>query len=527
MELATPGLQGKNYILVAPTGTGKTLIAGYIIMNHLKQMKEKGKNGKVAFVTPTRQLALQQREQLQKYIQGIMAVDITGASGHPMQPLIQNELVDVIVCTAGKLRQDLKTDGTCIHISKFSLVVVDECHHAGRPSNFTDALEFYIREKHTNPSSSCCLPQVIGMTASPGAGKGKNASLCTALEHQMSLCSTLDATDGIVTVKTNVVQLERFRNDPTSYLEVGDERSPTDPFNVRVNSTMQQLEESIGDVPCMTRSSPQYECWLNNEKEAAENRDENEAMRLTVIDRLLIYMQSLMVYCDFQYNDAMSVLRRIKAFPDQSSFEVELNKTHAVLMRELGDVPVIPNPLLEHMESILINQYSKYPQSRGIFFVRGIRHTRYIVNWIESSPELSPVIKASSITGHHRGGMEKGEQLRVLEAFRNGTYNLLASTSVLEEGLDVPECNYVIRFQNVSNEIAQVQSKGRARADNSRFYTVVSANSNKAYWYLVQEEKQRIVNVAIDALQQRSLCSLQEDISSRQKAIKKIVKQKR
>ena len=52
MELAAPGLQGKNYILVAPTGTGKTLIAGYIIMNHLKQMKEKGKNGKVAFVTP-------------------------------------------------------------------------------------------------------------------------------------------------------------------------------------------------------------------------------------------------------------------------------------------------------------------------------------------------------------------------------------------------------------------------------------------------------------------------------------------
>ena len=283
MELATPGLQGRNYILVAPTGIGKTLIAGFIIMNHLKQMKEKGKNGKVAFVTPTRQLALQQREQLQKYIQGIMAVDITGASGHPMQPLIQNELVDVIVCTAGKLRQDLKTDGTHIHISKFSLVVVDECHHAGRPSNFTDALEFYIREKHTIPSSSCCLPQVIGMTASPGAGKGKNASLFTALEHQMCLCSTLDATDGIVTVKTNVVELERFRNDPTSYLEVGDERSPTDPFNVCVNSTMQQLEESIGDVPCMTRSSPQYEWWLNNEKEAAENRDENEAMRLTLL----------------------------------------------------------------------------------------------------------------------------------------------------------------------------------------------------------------------------------------------------
>ena len=52
-ELAGPGLEGKNYIFVAPTGTGKTLVAGYIIMHHLNKMLQEGRMGKVAFVTPT------------------------------------------------------------------------------------------------------------------------------------------------------------------------------------------------------------------------------------------------------------------------------------------------------------------------------------------------------------------------------------------------------------------------------------------------------------------------------------------
>ena len=50
-ELAGPGLEGKNYIFVAPTGTGKTLVAGHIIMHHLNKMLQEGRKGKVAFVT--------------------------------------------------------------------------------------------------------------------------------------------------------------------------------------------------------------------------------------------------------------------------------------------------------------------------------------------------------------------------------------------------------------------------------------------------------------------------------------------
>ena len=66
-----------------------------------------------------------------------------------------------------------------IQVTDFSLIVADECHHAGRPSNYSDVMELYIkaRLKMLTTCSQTHLPQVIGMTASPGAGKGKTAWL--------------------------------------------------------------------------------------------------------------------------------------------------------------------------------------------------------------------------------------------------------------------------------------------------------------------------------------------------------------
>ena len=99
--------------------------------------------------------------------------------------------------------------------------------------------------------------------------------------------------------------------------------------------------------------------------------------------------------------------------------------------------------------------------------------------------ELS-FIKSNFVIGHGTGAMVNyssnaemnfKKQEEVLRKFRNDKkrheFNVLIATSVVEEGLDIPKCNVVCRFDFPKNYRSYVQSKGRARAKGSRYYMLV------------------------------------------------------
>lgn len=48
---------------------------------------------------------------------------------------------------------------------------------------------------------------------------------------------------------------------------------------------------------------------------------------------------------------------------------------------------------------------------------------------------------------------------------------------IVQEGLDIPTCSYVIRYEFVSDEIGTIQSRGRARASNSSYYLITELDS--------------------------------------------------
>uniref|UniRef100_A0A8B9L9X1 ribonuclease III n=1 Tax=Astyanax mexicanus TaxID=7994 RepID=A0A8B9L9X1_ASTMX len=107
----------------------------------------------------------------------------------------------------------------------------------------------------------------------------------------------------------------------------------------------------------------------------------------------------------------------------------------------------------------------------------------------KQDPELA-YISSNFITGHSIGKnqprnkqmeVEFRKQEEVLRKFRAHETNLLIATSIVEEGVDIPKCNLVVRFDLPTEYRSYVQSKGRARAPVSNYIMLADSECTKAF----------------------------------------------
>ena len=71
--------------------------------------------------------------------------------------------------------------------------------------------------------------------------------------------------------------------------------------------------------------------------------------------------------------------------------------------------------------------------------------------------------------------------------FSRGDVNLLISTAVAEEGMDVPEANCIIRFDPIQTPVSLIQGRGRARQEKSSF-VVMEERKDRPLEKLAQAE---------------------------------------
>ena len=495
-ELAKPGINGENYIVVAPTGSGKTLVAALVISNHLDKNQHKDDKPKVVFIVNTKPLAEQQKKELEKFIPGAQVGCSMGDGGPSIFDLLPHN--NIIVCTAGKLLDAIK-EGK-VTFEKISLIVIDECHHTKKSSPQANVMLRYLQCKKKNPSK---VPQVMGLTASPGAGDNPHLNKKITIDHLVNLCALMDATSGIKMVEEHQEELDCNTNKPSFTLDIPQSRSEDEPFIQTIAREMREYEKTVPNFKCsFPKWAQEYETIVQQLKQQLEislkpeYRDQISTLRL-----LRCYSQALNIYMDLTHNDAISVLEEYKGLPADDSqatpTEVKLKRSLRYLLINLRKLDPVENPLLNAAKEKLVDAFSNKPNSKGILFVRTKKHALSICKWIGNLPEAHQYdIKPRVITGHTRetgSGMTQVEQEEVMTSFRESGCNLLVATSVAEEGLDVPACNLVIRFQHVSSEIAKTQTQGRARAEESEGFTILASNSKKKLQELKNDELLRLV----------------------------------
>ena len=503
IELARPGVYGKSYIICAPTGSGKTAVAAFVICEHLKMKQGKGK---VVFLVNKVPLAEQQMKEIEDTVKGIHIAALTGDSGTTLRTTLNHN--DAIVCTAGMFLNaltEMKADYR-IKWEEVSLLVIDECHNTKKNAPYAMIMLNYLKKKFGRKHH--VLPQVVGLTATPGAGDTKQPDLFSAVDHMVKLCAHLDAAGGIKVVEEHRQQLVKYTQKADLNLVRVSTRQDETAFEKILVLAMEKIEHSIQQRCEHPKSAQGYENWvvqLINETKLKERDPDRLRTMLSALKHLRWYSVALLIYEDLNEMHTVKVLENelkptmplcAQATPYEKVLEAYYHQIVKVGNKEQND-----SPLIIRLAKLLTEEFEKNPYCQGIVFCRTKHHVSSLCDWMKSNPHLQSV-KAGAVTGHTREGeqgMTKAEQTKVIDDFRRHKLNLLIATTVLEEGFDVPACNLVIRL-HVTNEIARKQAHGRARAEESQCFTILTAGSKREFQELENKERESIAECALQYL---------------------------
>ena len=161
--------------------------------------------------------------------------------------------------------------------------------------------------------------------------------------------------------------------------------------------------------------------------------------------------------------------------------ELDRLKEAKEIVRHWDYKPPIPagnmiSPKVMRLQDYLCKIFENPTDAKCIIFVERRHTARLLRQFLRQTG--SPHMRLDLLIGSRTGEIGDvkftfRQQVMTLLKFRRGELNCLIATSIAEEGLDIPDCNWVIRFDLYKTLIQYIQSRGRARHANSKYVHMV------------------------------------------------------
>uniref|UniRef100_A0A673W7N4 RNA helicase n=1 Tax=Salmo trutta TaxID=8032 RepID=A0A673W7N4_SALTR len=526
-ELAEPVFQGKNTVICAPTGCGKTVVALAICEHHLKV---KGKGAKVVFMATKVDVFNQQYKLFQDHFQekdpDIRIDGLCGNQGDQLSMKVVMENNDIIVLTP-QILVNAMAGGEIPSLSCFSLLILDECHNTTGKHPYNIIMTSYLDAKLSKEQNGQHLPQIVGLTASVGIGSFKNQS--EAENNICQLCASLDSRI-ISTIHTNTDELQSYVHTPDKEFFLVEKRH-TDPFIRIIHDIMAKIEglaktvyniESLSAIENRDYGSQKYEQWIVDVQKKCrvlQLKDQEEESRVcralyNYTEHLRKYNDALIINEDARTKDALDYLSVfIQQVKNAGHDETEQRLTayfdgQQGVLRGLSSGGQKENPKLDMLQYILEEQYRQNDETKSVLFVRTRALADALKSWIEESDSLKFLKPGVLIGRGHKSSQLTGTRMTlnskkgVLDSFKSfdNQSKILIATSVADEGIDIPQCNLVLMYEYVGNVVKMVQVRGRGRAQGSKCI-LVSDKKDRIDKEKHNMEKEKIVEKAIRKLQ--------------------------
>ncbi|XP_066278582.1 antiviral innate immune response receptor RIG-I-like [Branchiostoma lanceolatum] len=517
MELAIPALEGRNTIICAPTGSGKTRVAIEITRDHLEGTTAKEGAGvdaqrRVVFLVNKVPLVEQQYNAFREYLSpkySILPLSGEAAADIPVGETLPD--YDVIILTAQVLENALRDE--LITLDTFSMLIFDECHHCQKNDPYNAIMTRYIKQKVEKTGTR--LPQIVGLTASLGVGKAKSQK--DAVEHILKACANLDA-DWISQVVEHKDELQIYNQKPDEETKAVSGRIE-DPFADMINTIMEDIEKTLATEaskhltpeelkPPRQRETQAYEQWVVALARKSATLPDDAISRTihAATTHLRKYTDALAINADARTKDALQYLDKFVTGLQNEGFDgadedlVKHFKEARGKLQEYAADPKYSNPKLDQLKYLILQAYAEKPDSRCLLFCKTRALTIALLTWMKEDPDLrkhNPGRLVGAGASESTGGMTQNQQMELLELFTTGGRKIVISTSAAEEGIDIAKCNFVFRYDYVGNEIGKVQTRGRGRAEGSKSVLIAGREGGNVLKEKLNTIRERLMEKAM------------------------------
>lgn len=458
-----------NSMIVLPTGFGKTFIAAVVMYNFYCWYPQ----GKIIFVAPTRPLVAQQIVECKK-ISGIPSSDCVELTG---QNLVEKRRLlwqqkRVFFATPQVVDNDLKN--RLVPAKEVRCIVIDEAHRAQGDYAYVEI----VRQLHEDNRNGF---RVVALSATPGSN----------IDRVRQVMLNLFIGD-VMFRSENSIDLMQFKNEKNSKawtVELPPKHKQfvdiliklTEPaFKELYKAGLTYNGQSIDKVAKYTII------------QAMKMVDRNEVRRTTTSKGRLKFLCSAMMIMSQQFE--LLTLYGIRVFYSSVqrtmaesrsnakallNSSVEFEKMKIDIERMFGEY-VEPNPSIKAPIDLTIGHpklkvvkdllFKHFEANQDKHDTRAIVFTKFresVYDIVQTLRAFEPLLKPSSFVGQGSGtsagvgGMTQKEQIKLVNDFKAGQYNVLVATCVAEEGLDIGEVDLIICYDTTSSPISSVQRRGR------------------------------------------------------------------
>ena len=486
------GAQQDHTLVCLPTGLGKTTVSLLVTAERIDAV-----GGTSLFLAPTKPLVQQHADF---YCESLTIPDdeivvFTGEVSPDDRAALFAD-ARIVIATPQVVENDLIANR--ISLRNVTHLTFDECHRATGEYAYV-----YIAERYHGDAAD---PLVTGMSASPGGDEEAIRTVCENLG--IARVEVMTEADADVEEYTHDTDVEWERIElPAAVLEI------RDALNEVITDRLEQLK-SLGVADTTQPDLSQKD--LNKIRAKLQRMIDNdqsdgftgmsvhaEVMKLRRAVELVETqsVDALRRYFDRQRNAARS------SGASKASQRLVSEPTVREAMRKAESFDGL-HPKFSRARVLLAQTLGIEGGERVIVFTESRDTAEALTDFLSDSFDTRRFVGQGDKEGSD--GMTQREQQATLEAFRDGEFEVLVSTSVAEEGLDVPEVDLVLFFEPVPTAIRSIQRKGRTgRQDDGRVVVLLAEDTrDEAYFWISRRKEQKMA----DELQ--SLKSVADDVES-------------